>query len=204
MKACVTTTRTLILVNGSPTAEFNPERGLRQGDPLSPFLFIIVVGGLNILLAKAKELGILKGVPVGNCEETISHLQFADDTIVFCKAEWVEVLNVKRILRCFEIMSGLKINYHKSNICGMGVPDELVTNFASRLNCMKISLPFTYLGLLLGANPRRKSIRATIIEKCQRRLASWKKRFLSFGGRLTLIKSVLSSLPVYYVSFQTT
>lgn len=97
-------------------------------------------------------------------------------------------------------MSGLKINYHKSNIYGIGVPDGIVTNFASKLNCMKISLPFTYLSLPLGANPRRKSTWATIIEKCQRRLASWKRRFISFGGRLTLIRSVLSSLPVYYMS----
>lgn len=135
IKSCVTSTKVSVLVNGSPTDDFCPERRLRQGDPLSFFLFNIVAEGLNILFDRAKEMGLIKGVVIGNNEVTITHLQFADDTILFCEAEWVEVVTIKRILRCFEILSGLKINYQNSVIAGIGVEEVMLQSFASRLNC---------------------------------------------------------------------
>ncbi|XP_028104780.1 uncharacterized protein LOC114303834 [Camellia sinensis] len=95
MKECIESARISILVNGSPTVEFCPQRGLRQGDPLSPFLFNVVAKGLNILLSRAKDLSIIKGVVVGNSEVIVSHLQFADDTIIFCEAEWAEIMAIK-------------------------------------------------------------------------------------------------------------
>ncbi|CAL5416024.1 unnamed protein product [Camellia sinensis] len=98
---------------------------------------------------------------------------------------------LKEILRSFEIMSGLKINFHKSSACGFGVPEDLVDGFASGLNCSNQKLPFTYLGLPLGVNPRKKSTWEPVIAKFRMRLASWKRKFLSFGGRLTLIREDL-------------
>ncbi|CAL5343189.1 unnamed protein product [Camellia sinensis] len=200
MKACVSTAKIFVLVNGSPTSEFCPQRGLHQGDPLSPFLFNIVAEGLNILLSRAKELGLVKGVEVGANGMRITHLQFADDTILFCEADRMEVSNIKRILRCFEISSGLKINYHKSVICGIGVDDGLLHEFASSLNCKHQKLPLSYLGLPLGANPSRRSTWQPVLDKFKQKLASWKRRLLCFAGRLTLIKYVLTNLPIYYLS----
>lgn len=95
MRTCVSSTKIFVLVNGSPTSEFCPQRGLRQGDPLLPFLFNIVAEGLNILLSRAKELGFIKGAEVGRNGAVVSHLQFTDDTILFCEADWVEVVNFK-------------------------------------------------------------------------------------------------------------
>ncbi|XP_028113000.1 uncharacterized protein LOC114311137 [Camellia sinensis] len=111
-----------------------------------------------------------------------------------------EVLCLKRILRCFEIALGLKINYHKSVFCGIGLSDLDLHEFALLLNCKAQRLPLNYLGLPLGASPRRKKTWKPIIDKFKMRLAGWKKRFLSFTGRLTLVKAVLSSLPVYFMS----
>ncbi|XP_028070644.1 uncharacterized protein LOC114273078 [Camellia sinensis] len=106
--------------------------------------------GLNILLSRAKELDIIKGADVGSNGLRVTHLQFADDTILFCEANRREVSNIKSILRCFEIASGLKINYHKSIICGIGVDDGLVLEFAASLNCLYQKLPIQYLGFHWG------------------------------------------------------
>ncbi|XP_028053851.1 uncharacterized protein LOC114258163 [Camellia sinensis] len=75
-----------MLVNGSPTQEFSPQKGLKQGDPLSPPLFNLVAEGLNILMLKERELGLLKGVEIGSKGVVVSHLQFADDSLCFCES----------------------------------------------------------------------------------------------------------------------
>ncbi|CAL5406146.1 unnamed protein product [Camellia sinensis] len=160
----------------------------------------MVVEGLNILLTRARELNLFNGVVLGANEISVSHLQFADDSIIFCEADWGEVVNIKRILRCFEMISGLRINYHKSVISGIGVQNDLLADFAGRLNCKCQKLPFKYLGLPLGANPGRLKTWKPIVDRFKVKLASWKRRFLSLPERLTLIKAVLSSLLIYYLS----
>lgn len=107
---------------------------------------------------------------------------------------------IKRILRCFEVMSGLKINFHKSIVRGIGVEEMRVMEFAQKLNCPSQRLPLTYLGLPLGANTRSRSTRQPVVEKFKKKLASWKRKFLSFASRLTLIRLVLSSEPMLFLS----
>ncbi|KAK2660315.1 hypothetical protein Ddye_006848 [Dipteronia dyeriana] len=89
-------------------------RGLRQGGPLSPFLFNLVVEVLSMMLFKAKECGLIRGIGFGNNDTHITHLQFADDTMLFIEPSLDYLLNAKRILRCFELASGLKFFFHKS------------------------------------------------------------------------------------------
>ena len=89
-----------ILVNGVPTKPFCMQKGLRQGDPLSPFLFVLAVDVLNRLLGKAIECGYIEGLLVGSNKVELSHLQFADDTILFCLAKEDVLMNYKRILNC--------------------------------------------------------------------------------------------------------
>lgn len=107
---------------------------------------------------------------------------------------------VKCILRCFEVVSGLKINFHKSMICGVGVEDGLVEEFAAKLNCPSHKLPLKYLGLPLEANPGRKQTWQPIVDRFKKKLSRWKRIMLSYARKVTLIKSVLSSLPIYYMS----
>ncbi|KAK3218066.1 hypothetical protein Dsin_012036 [Dipteronia sinensis] len=92
-----------VLVNGSPTKEFGVERGLRQGDPISPFLFNIVVESLSCCLKKAFDVNMIRGVFFGNEEVHISYLQFADDTNLFLEPKLEYIVNSKRIMRCFKI-----------------------------------------------------------------------------------------------------
>ncbi|KAK3225983.1 hypothetical protein Dsin_005845 [Dipteronia sinensis] len=102
--------------------------------------------GLNELFLRAHELNLIKGVTFGDNAVHISHIQFADDTIIFLEPNMVYLLNSKRILMCFELASGLRINFHKSCVVRVGKHIRDVKAWARRFKCKKASLPITYLG----------------------------------------------------------
>ena len=113
-----------VLVNGSPTNEFIPHRGLRQGDPLAPLLFNIVAEGLTGLMREALDRNLYTSLLVGKNKVPINILQYADDTIFFGEATMQNVKTIKSILRSFELASGLKINFAKSSFGAIGKPDQ--------------------------------------------------------------------------------
>ncbi|XP_071693604.1 uncharacterized protein [Rutidosis leptorrhynchoides] len=197
---CLSSASISVLVNGSPTLEFKPERGVRQGDPISPFLFIIAAEGLNILTQRAAENGIFKGINVGRDKIMVSHLQYADDMIFF--GDWYRsnLANVMKLLRCFEELSGLKVNFAKTKLIGVGISSEDSKLMADRFGCSSGDFPITYLGIPLGIKMSKANSWNPVIEKFRKRLSEWKAKSISFGGRLTLVKSVLSSLPLYFFS----
>jgi hypothetical protein len=105
---CVTTTFASILVNGSPTNEFKFERGFRQRDHLSPFLYLLVVKGIDVLMNATMEVGLFTGYSVGRLDNiSVSHLQFVDDTLLFGSKSWANVRSMKAVLILFEVISGI-------------------------------------------------------------------------------------------------
>ncbi|GJT47588.1 putative RNA-directed DNA polymerase, eukaryota, reverse transcriptase zinc-binding domain protein [Tanacetum coccineum] len=200
INGCLHNARSSVLVNGSPTEEFEVFRGLRQGDPMSPFLFILAMEGLHALTSKAEALGLFKGASIGKDNMSISQLMYADDVIFFGEWSWINAHNLISMLRCFFLISGLQINIHKSNVLGVGVTDEEVSYMANIIGCGASKFPMKYLGVLVGCNMARCFNWNAIINKFSSKLSSWKVRLLSVGGRLSLIKSVLGNLPIYYMS----
>ncbi|KAJ0787048.1 putative RNA-directed DNA polymerase [Helianthus annuus] len=198
--ATVTSARASVLVNGSPTHEFPCFRGLRQGDPLSPFLFLIVMEALTGVLKKAGEIGLFNGLRCGNNGPTLSHFLYADDAVFV--GEWCtdNARNLNRILRCFYLASGLRVNAAKSSLYGIGVCSENTSSMADVFKCRVGSLPFKHLGLQVGANMNMVKHWDPVMEVFKNRLSAWKSNILSFGGKITLIKSVLNALPTYYFS----
>ena len=124
---------------------------------------------------------------------------FADDTLVFCNDTREQLAYLSRVLLWFEIIYGLKINLEKSSILSKGIMENL-ENLAVELGCRKGNLPTTYLGLPLGM--KRKSIQVCdgVEERFRKKLALWKRQYISKWGRLTLIKSTFSNLPIYTMS----
>jgi hypothetical protein len=191
-----------VLVNGTPSGFFNSSWGLRQGDHLSPLLFVVVMEALSQMLSAALDQGNLTGFSVGSREPealVVNHLMFADDTLIFCGAQEEQIRHLRCIFLCFEVASSLRINLGKSEIVPIGAVED-VEGLAHLLGCRVASLPMTYLGLPLGVSYKYVSIWNGVIEKMERRLAGWKRMYLSKGGWLTLLKSTLSNLPTYLLS----
>ncbi|KAM7481515.1 hypothetical protein LguiB_006098 [Lonicera macranthoides] len=188
------------MMNGKPRGNFKASRGLRQGDPLSPFIFVIVSDVLNILVERAKVRGLIEGFSIGMDNVSLSHLQFADDTIFFLSKNEEKIGNLMGILDIFGYASGLKINRSKTKIVGINVEEEDMRVLAGRIGCSMGCWPMSYLGLPLGDNPMKASFWNTVVENIGKRLKGWYKGCILRGGKLTLIHSVLNSIPIYFLS----
>lgn len=119
IESCLKSARVSVLVNGSLGKKFKMGRGLRQGDPLAPLLFLIVAEGLNGLFQQAVCPGKFEGYDVGLTNPVkVSLLQFSDDRLFIGNDTLSNTLPIKSVLRCFELVSGLNINLHKSKLAG--------------------------------------------------------------------------------------
>jgi hypothetical protein len=187
IKECKSTTTASVLVNGTPSDEFPLERGLRQGDPLYPFLFLLADEGLNIMMSEMVAANIFEGYSVGSTNAmVVSYLQFADDTLLLGVKIWANVRSMRAVLLLFEAMFGLKVNFHKSMLVGVNITESWLVEATSIMNCKVGQVPFLYLGLSIGVDPRRLEFWDPMLNTIKSRLLLWKSRFLSFGGRMTL------------------
>lgn len=138
---CVFSSHISIMINVSPTEEIDISRGLRQGDPLAPFLFLVVAEGLSGLMHKALDTGNFKGFHVGD-DIHFPFLQYVDDTIFQGEATWENLWSLKAILRGFELASGLKVNFSKGNLFGINVDNRFMGIASTFLHCYLGSFSF--------------------------------------------------------------
>ncbi|XP_020266417.1 uncharacterized protein LOC109841906 [Asparagus officinalis] len=197
----ISTSSCAVLINGSPSKSFKCKRGLKQGDHLSPLLFNIVADVLCKMIRHNVEEGLLSNLGIKEPLNQIRSLQFADDTLLFVRSTKNDISILKAILYIFEDISWLGINFSKSSLIYFGKLHNRGQVLASSMNCKLDYLPIKYLGLPLKYGKLAKSDWQPMLDNMYRKLASWKSSCLSFGGRLVLLNSVLSSIPLYYMSF---
>jgi hypothetical protein len=201
MSMCVESVAYSVLVNGEQVGPIIPGRGLRQGDPLSPYLFIICAEGLSSLIRDAETRGVLTGTKICRRAPPVSHLLFADDCFLFFKADVGEVNVMKDILTLYEIASGQAISLPKSEIyCSRNVPDPLKQTITDILGVQVVLGTGKYLGLPSMIGRDRNATFAYIKDRVWHKINSWSGKCLSKAGREVMIKSVLQAIPSYVMS----
>ncbi|XP_056688098.1 uncharacterized protein [Spinacia oleracea] len=195
--ACITTVSYSILINGSPTLPFRARKGLRQGDPMSPFLFAL---GMEYL---TRHLQHLQSLPDFNfhprCEKlAITHLMFADDLLIFARADPHSVLMLFDAFSKFSKASGLEANLDKSNIYIGGVNASERRAIVDLVHIPEGQFPFRYLDVPLSIKKLVYNQCRPLIDKVISRDKTWTARNLSYAGRLQLVQSILLSLQAYW------
>jgi hypothetical protein len=198
---CVTTVNFSILINGKPSPHFYPQRGLRQGDPLSPYLFILCADVLSALITNAHLKKTIHGVKIAPKAPEITHLFFADDSVIFCRATEAETTSIKDILSTYQAASGQLVNYSKSEIIfSKRVPRISKTAIQQILHMPTVHHFAKYLGQPTYIGRSKKQTFNYIQDKVWAKLKGWKEKSLSFAGRSTLIKAVAQAIPTYLMS----
>lgn len=195
---CVTTVSMRVLWNGVVTDSFLPTRGIRQGDPLSPYLFVLCMERLGHLIEDAVEEGVWQPIQIGNSGPRISHMFFADDFFLFSTASKNQGRVIQNILDTFCKISGQKVSQPKSKVYFSKNTSAALQGEISRLLDFSVTQNLgVYLGVPILHGRLTKSYFSKLVEKIRGKLSSWKVGTLSFAGRVTLAKSVLQSIPNY-------
>ncbi|KAJ9536724.1 hypothetical protein OSB04_un000109 [Centaurea solstitialis] len=189
-----------IVLNGETHGFFKGARGLRQGDPISPYLFTIVMEGFSRLLKKCIDEAVGFGYHEGCADLHITHLCFADDLFVFTRGDLASVEVIKKALELFRVASGLEPNLSKSEVFFCNVCPEDRNVILNYLPLQTGTFPIRYLGIPLSPVCLRVADFAPLVNKVKARIHDWKAKFLSFAGRKQLIISVLQSLQLYWMA----
>ncbi|CAN6580631.1 unnamed protein product [Malus baccata var. baccata] len=201
IKECISSVSFSILINGSPTGHIHPERGLRQGDPLSPFLFLLCTEGFSSLIRRSMERGSLHGIKLTPSGQPLSHLFFADDSVLFGHAIVEEAQGMVDVLNVYAKGSGQNINLDKSALFFGSTTSKRNKKKIGDILGIHCRMGFgKYLGLQADFGMSKKVVFAEVREKIEAKLAGWSEQFLSHAGKEVLVKAVAMALPNYAMS----
>ncbi|XP_019253939.1 PREDICTED: uncharacterized protein LOC109232639 [Nicotiana attenuata] len=196
---CITTTQYTLAINGGLYGCINGKRGLRQGDPISPLLFVICMEyftRIMNLVAMQEDFAFHTKCKVLQ----MNHLCFANDVLMFCKGEYQAIVLMLRGLQSFSNASGLTTNAAKSNIFSASMEEQDLQNLCELTGYKRGTLPFRYLGVPIS--PKKLTIMdcEVLVDKMTVKIKSWGTRNLSYAGRVLLVNTVLTHIHTYWAS----
>jgi hypothetical protein len=199
--ACVTSVSYSVRFNSQLTDEFVPTRGIRQGDPLSPYLFLLCAEGLSSCLLHAEEVGGIEGIKVCINAPSVSHILFADDSLILLKADLNNAISLQHALDSYCAISGQLVSVSKSSIyLSPSTHVDVKVDMCNTLNINTEEISDKYLGLPAMVGADRSDCFLHFVDRILQRIKGWKKKLLSIGGKEILIKELLQSIPVYAMS----
>ncbi|CAN1165788.1 Transposon TX1 uncharacterized 149 kDa protein [Linum perenne] len=201
IQECIRTVKFSVMFNGGPSEPFTPTRGIRQGDPISPYLFIILTNSLSFLIEKGMNEGSLKGIKLKARCPTLTHVLFADDTIIFGEASVREATTIKATMEKYANLTGQVINNEKSSIMFSRHTPQTLKNIVERHLGFTSTLSFgKYLGVPTEWGRSKKEVFQYLLERMETLCQSWKSLTLSHGGKETMLKAVYQSILSYLMS----
>ena len=196
---CITTTSFSISINGSLEGYFYGKSGIRQGDPLSPYIFVICMEILSSMLNNLQTVHGFHFHP--GCDKLkLNHLCFADDLFIFCKGDLDSVKSIMSILNEFHSLSGLKINCAKSDMFCAGIDVAAKTAMLNCLGFKEGRFPMRYLGIPFISRKLQKANYAPLLDRLNSKIDHWANNWLSYAGRMVLVKSVLHAICAFWAS----
>ena len=198
--SCVTTATMQILWNGKPTEEFKPSRGIRQGDPLSPYLFVLCMERLGHSIIKAVNEEAWEPIRLVRNGIPISHLFFADDLVLFCKADVKSSAAVKSVLDDYSLYSGHRVNGSKTQVFfSPNTKSPIIHDIGVRIGFRTVENLGKYLGFPMLYGRVSTNDFQFIIDKARQKLSGWNAKLLTMAARVTLAKAVLVAIPNYFM-----
>lgn len=199
LHACVTTPSFMVGFNGTVQGYFRSTRGLRQGDPLSPYLFVMAMNCLSILLDKGAEEG--KFGYHHYCKDSkLTHLCFADDLLIFCDGSLQSVKNILQIIQSFTDVSGLAVSITKTSFFSCGIKQPEIDRIISDTGITHGILPVRYLGIPLCTKKLSLENCEPLLQQVKKKVNNWSARSLYFAGRLLLINTVIAGISNFWCS----
>ena len=196
--SCVTTPSFSVRINGKAYGNIVPTRGLRQDDPLSPYLFLFCAKGFTSLLTKAEGEGNLHGVLICRRAPSVSHLLFADDSLLYCQATNDEVRTILEVLQLYAVSSGQCINMEKFSVYfSSNVEEDRRQWIKELLGVKEVEMFESYLGLPTLVGRAKYQTFSFLKDKVRKKIQGWKGKLLSRAGKEILIKAVAQCIPTY-------